>query len=178
MSLPLKVIVGSINPVKLEAVKIAFKKTWPQQAYAFSTQAVSSNVSKQPLTDQETITGALYRAQQALTTGDFGIGLEGGLQRINSDYFSCGWAVIINQKQHIGIGSSARIALPPQAVKLLHQGYELAEIDDLLFQTHNSGQSQGNFGLMTQGLITRKTAYTDACILALTRFTQKDLYQS
>jgi non-canonical (house-cleaning) NTP pyrophosphatase len=59
---------------------------------------------------------------------------------------------------------------------MLQQGMELSEVDDLVFQQQNSRHTQGYFGLMTRGLITRRAAYVDGVIAALTRFVRADLF--
>ena len=76
----MKVAIGSKNPVKIEAVKEAFGKVWPDQDFEFIGIEVPSGVPDQPMSDEESIKGATTRANNALDrlNADFGIGLEGG----------------------------------------------------------------------------------------------------
>lgn len=82
----------------------------------------------------------------------------------------------MNRAGDTGMGSSPRIMLPSAVMDFIHQGMELVEIDDRLFGTTKSGQGEGNFGLMTDGLITRQSAFSQAVIVALTRFIQASLF--
>lgn len=54
------VAVGSTNPVKIEASKLAFEAVWPKRVFEVEGVSVSSGVSDQPMSDQESITGAFY----------------------------------------------------------------------------------------------------------------------
>lgn len=168
--------IGSTNPVKLQATKDALTQTWPNHEFEFQTVFTSSQVSNQPMSDKEAIAGAVNRAKSVIKTADFGVGLEGGLHQIGTNWFSCGWAAVVNSQEQIGLASSTRILVPTQIIELIYKGKELGEIDDIIFGVEKSNQGQGNYGLMTGGLVTRQSAYTQALICALTRFTQTDLF--
>ena len=56
------------------------------------------------------------------------------------------------------------MALPP---RLIDQGMELGDANDRVFATVNSKQGGGAYGLLTDGLYTRESIYTQALILAL-----------
>src|SRR3989344_4421521 len=76
----MKIVVGSANPSKVDAVKEALK-LYPSLAPAEIVAVnVASDVSEQPKTSQETIQGAVTRAKNAYnqTKCDYGIGLESG----------------------------------------------------------------------------------------------------
>ena len=60
-----KVIIASLNPVKIESVKIGFQKMFPDKDFEFEGVAVPSGVSDQPMSNKETLTGAVNRAVNA-----------------------------------------------------------------------------------------------------------------
>ena len=64
----MKVAIGSTNPVKIAAVKSAFKKVWPNKKFTFKGIKVNSGVSHQPMSDIESIKGAGNRAKKAALT--------------------------------------------------------------------------------------------------------------
>ncbi|MGD6950116.1 DUF84 family protein, partial [Bacillus mobilis] len=72
----MKIIIGSKNPAKIGAVEAIFNES----GIEVDSVDVPSGVSDQPFTDDETIKGAVQRAELALKEGggDIGIGLEGG----------------------------------------------------------------------------------------------------
>ena len=174
-----KVLVGSLNPVKIAAVQAAFTTVWPEHTWEIEGVVVSSGVSNQPMSDLESITGARNRAINALAAGeaDYGVGLEGGLQQIGEQWFDCGWVVVRDRNGREGSGSTARLAIPPCMISLVQQGLELGEAVDEVFQEHNSKQSGGHFGLMTNNVITRAKAYTDGVIVALACFVHAHLFE-
>jgi inosine/xanthosine triphosphatase len=179
MSQPPKLVnIGSTNPVKIQAVTRAFRRVWPEKTWQFVGVQVASGIAAQPMSDGESLKGARQRAHLALVQNQasFGVGLEGGVQAIGSDWFDCGWVVVVDQYGTEGLGSTARIITPPKMVQLLKQGMELGDVVDHFFGTKNAKQATGHFGLMTNGAITRTQGYTDGVIMALARFLHPDLF--
>ncbi len=174
------VAVGSTNPVKINAVKSAFKSVFPDKKLKFIFAEVKSDVSKQPKSDKESIKGARNRAKKALKLfkANFGVGLEGGLQKVDDRWFDSGWAVVINKEGFEGIGSSLKMQTPEKMMKLIRKGKELGEVDDIFFKRKDSKKKEGHFGLMTKKLINRKDGYIDAVISALVRFNHPKLFES
>lgn len=126
------IVVGSENPVKLEAVRQAFERVWPDEEWQVEGVAAQSGVSDQPMSDEESIKGATNRAQQALkqTSAEYGVGLEGGLQEIEGRWFDCGWIVVVDKASNKGIGSTMRIMVPRKMMDMIRAGYELSDVDD------------------------------------------------
>ncbi|HVZ58518.1 MAG TPA: inosine/xanthosine triphosphatase [Patescibacteria group bacterium] len=174
----MKVAVGSKNPVKIAAVKEAFVKVWPDREFEFIGTEVDSGVPDQPMSDNESIIGATNRALRAksFVSADYGVGLEGGIQKIGEKYFDCGWIVVIDKKGQRGIDSSIRMEVPPKMMELIHQGTELGKVVDIVFRTNNAKHNQGHFGLMTGNAITRKEGYRDGVITALAAFINPDIF--
>jgi inosine/xanthosine triphosphatase len=166
------VAVGSLNPLKLKATEVAFTRFLPDIEWVFQGSDVPPGVSCQPMSDDEALRGALNRASRAMDelNSDFGVGLEGGLQRIGDDWLNSGWAVVRHRGGGQGIGSTLRITVPDYIMTYVHAGHELGTACDLAFRESNSKQAQGYFGLMTNGLITRTSAFSEAIIAALSVF--------
>ena len=175
----MKVAVGSTNPVKINATKQAFEKIWPNKKWAVIGLEVSSGVSNQPMSDLESIKGATNRAKAALKKvgADFGVGLEGGIQKTKGLWFDTGWVVVIDKNGILGIGTSIRMQSPPVMMKYVHKGMELGHIDDLIFGKKNTKHKQGHFGLMTRGVLVREEAYQHGVISALARFLHPKLFK-
>lgn len=174
----MKVAVGSKNPVKIAAVKEAFEKVFPEEQWEVEGIEVSSGVPDQPMSDEESITGARNRANRSLKdlNADYGVGLEGGLQEINGLWFDNGWIVVMNKKGAEGVGSTVKMPTPAKLMDLIHQGIELGIANDMVFKTKNSKHAEGHFGLMTKNAITRTSGYRDGVIAALSRFVHPDLF--
>lgn len=175
----IRVAIGSKNPVKIEAVKEAFAKVWTDQKFEFIGVEVPSGVPDQPMSDEESIKGATTRASNAFKSqdADFGVGLEGGLQKIGERWFDCGWIVVVDKKGKMGVGSSLRLEAPAKMMELIQQGIELGKVNDIFFKKENSKHDQGHFGLMTNNAVTRKEGYRDGIIAALSAFIHPELFE-
>lgn len=174
-----KVAVGSLNPAKIESVELAFTALFPNIQWQIEGVSVPSSVTDQPMSDKETIRGATNRAKRALKQlkADYGVGLEGGMQKIGKDWYECGWAVIIDSDGTKGCGSSFRLFVPPQIMKHIEEGKELGDAIDIVFHTKNAKHSNGFFGLMTDDQITRPLGYRDGIIAALSRFLHPEVFE-
>ena len=169
----MKIVVTSHNPVKIQAVNQAFKSQFPKREIELIPLGVDSGVSDQPMSDQETRLGARNRVKDArLKTpeADFWVGLEGGLDFFDGHLMAFAWMVIAGSDNRISETRSATLPLPPQVQTLVSEGLELGEANDRVFSTLNSKQGGGAFGLLTDGLLTRESIYTQTLILALVPF--------
>ncbi len=140
---------------------------------------IPSGASAQPKSDAESIKGATNRAVGAIkkTGADFGVGLEGGISKIQNIWFDTAWIVAINKKGVKGIGSTINMQTPSSFIKKVEKGMEIGEIDDMVFKRKNSKHEEGHFGLMTKSALTRELAYVDGVISALVRFINPQLFE-
>ncbi|HED38260.1 MAG TPA: non-canonical purine NTP phosphatase [Ignavibacteria bacterium] len=173
-----KVIVASKNPVKINAVKIGFERMFPLEKFEFEGISVSSEVSEQPMDDEETLTGGINRAHNAkaeFQDADYWVGIEGGVEKINNEMNTFAW-VVIESKYKKGKARTGAFFLPRKIIELVAAGKELGEADDIVFQHTNSKQKNGSVGILTENVITRTSYYTETVILALIPFKNIELY--
>lgn len=172
----IKVIVGSKNPVKINCVREVFSEYF--EGIEITGKEVDSQVSSQPKTEEETIKGAKNRVEQIFKEyePDFGVGIEGGLEYINSQLYTFAWVCIISKKGRMGLGRTAGFLLPSKIEKLIKNGKELGEADDIVFGIKNSKQKMGAIGLLSKGKFDRTKLYTGGVICALLPFLNEKLY--
>jgi len=169
----MKVVVASRNPVKIGATEQAFAKLFPDQTLDMVSVDVASGVSDQPTSDEETRVGARNRAMAAsdvLPEADYWVGLEGGVEVVDEQLMAFAWMAIKGSNGKIGEAISATLPLPPAVKELVDSGMELGDANDKVFSTINSKQGGGAYGLLTNGLYTRESIYTQTLIIALTTF--------
>jgi inosine/xanthosine triphosphatase len=173
-----KVAVASKNPVKLNAVKEAFKQLFPQDEFSFEAVAAPSGVADQPMSDDETYTGALNRVTylSKAVDADYWVAIEGGSQVKNDEYEVFAWVIIKSKEGKSGKGRSSTFFLPSAITKLMKEGKELAHASDILFNESKLGQKQGTIGLLTGNAIDRTKYYVDPVIMALIPFKNPQLY--
>ena len=169
----LKVVIASLNPVKVGAVKAAFRTQFNSDELQIFPLSVESGVSDRPLSDAETRRGARNRVNNArlqIPDADFWVGLEGGLETIDGQLMAFAWMAVGNGSGTISDARSATLPLPPAVQELVASGLELGEANDRIFATINSKQGGGAFGLLTDGLYTRESIYSQTVVLALIPF--------
>jgi inosine/xanthosine triphosphatase len=174
----IKVIIASKNPVKIQAVKTGFERTFPDQQFEFIAMPAASNVSDQPFSSDETYRGAKNRADNAskeITNADFYVGIEGGIEFVHDEIASFTWVVIKSSGKY-GKSKTGTFFLPKKVVALIKDGRELGEAVDIAFESNNSKQLNGAVGILTKNLIDRTKLYAEAVILSLIPFKNIDLY--
>ena len=173
----IRIVVASKNPVKIDAVKDGLSLFIPE-GFELLGVSVESGVSDQPMSDVETLNGAVNRVQQAqihYPGHDYYVGLEGGVEQTASGLMAFAWMVISNVAR-IGKARTASFFLPPEVAKLVHEGMELGDADDRVFAKTNSKQQNGAVGLLTNDAITRKSLYIPAVQMAFIPFLNPELY--
>ena len=191
---PLKVAIGSTNATKIRAVTEAFAAAFPSRALSFTTHAVPSGVSAQPMGDEETRLGALNRASAAAAAAaaiaadggaaaapqhqpvDYAVGLEGGCGDDLDGALVCfAWMAVVPcgaaaAGSRESTARTATLRLPVAVADLVRAGVELGDADDRVFGRVGSKHKDGAVGLLTKGLIDRAAYYKHALILALAPF--------
>jgi inosine/xanthosine triphosphatase len=178
----MKVIVGSTNPVKVNAARSVFCKIDP--SVEIVAVAVESGVPHQPWGDAETRQGAINRAHAAMRDGvdharaDYAVGFEGGVIDTEHGIMTCAWCAVINATDKCGLGGSVNMMLPPQVQEALRNGAELGPAMDDLVGERNTKQGPGAAGILTDGLTDRQMEYEHMLALALAPFRRPDLFEN
>ncbi len=174
-----KVVIASTNPVKIETTSRGFSKMFPDLKFEFIGVSAPSGVSDQPMSEVETLNGAINRAENVSkleNKADFWVGIEGGLEEISTEMESFAWVVVKSKSGKFGKGRTGSFFLPDKVTRLIKQGKELGEADDIVFKMENSKQANGSVGILTGNVLTRTSFYEPAVILALIPFKNGELY--
>ena len=176
----MKVLVGSRNPVKLEATEEAFSKYF--DAVEVVGISVNSEVSNQPIED-ETFAGAKNRAfelkrinEERNFEAEFFVGIEGGIKKLYDSWFVFGVMCIMDDKGRIGYGTSPFFELPSHITEKLLKGIELGDVMDNLIGEKNTKEREGAVGYFTKGVMDRKRYYVAGLTVALIPFLNEGLY--
>jgi inosine/xanthosine triphosphatase len=161
--------VGSENPVKLAAVEECLQELHGID-FSLSGIDVDSQVNEQTQSFTETIEGATNRAQTALQTADFAIGLEDGIFQIpgqEGTYMNICACVITNGTvTHHGCSSAFEY---PQDITdlVLSRGLDISEALGAAGYTGNPGigAAEGAIGILSEGRLIRKD-YTKQAVNA------------
>ncbi len=182
----MKIFVGSINPVKLNATTVAASETWPEVSVI--AYEVDSQVSDQPMTDEETKTGAINRARAVLRKGladqksdvseVLGVGLEGGvLIDKKGEMWTTIWAVVIDKDNELFVANGARFPVPKLIADRVKQGEEMGPVMASFFNGRPVKKQEGMIGVVTKGFVDRTEEYTAIIKMALGQWYGRDWQQ-
>ncbi|MFD9625106.1 DUF84 family protein [Peribacillus muralis] len=151
----MRIAIGSKNPAKIQAVLDVY-----EEAEIISLQ-VESGVSEQPFSDEETMEGAMTRARNCLaqSNADIGIGLEGGVVKMNQDLFLCNWGAMATRDGSVIVAGGARVPLPEIVAGKLLRGEELGPVMDAFTKQTNVSKKEGAIGVFTNERITRSDMF-------------------
>mmetsp|Transcript_27318 Transcript_27318/g.45560 ORF Transcript_27318/g.45560 Transcript_27318/m.45560 type:complete len:211 (-) Transcript_27318:513-1145(-) len=194
------VVVGSKNPVKINSVRAAFVRAFPDTSFEFEGIDAASGVPDQPWGDSETRQGAINRALACSSSfsaskgvpPDYAVGLEGGVEEDDAASKHPGaaglqctvncfaWMAVLKPAPEgavprWGLARTASFQLPPPIVALMlgsegSSPMELGSADDAVFHDENSKQKGGTVGKVTRGLVDRTAYYEHALHMALCPF--------
>ncbi len=170
--------IGSTNPVKINAVKLATQDYWPQaKLLGFE---VDSQVSEQPHSDQETKLGAINRAKAALKIGKishqqelknnqdyFGVGLEGGVMMINDQMWTTIWVTVIDKNNKLFLANGGRFLVPEFLANQINQGEEMGPALSKYFNGRSVKTQEGLVGIVTNNYLDRAELYSAIVKLAI-----------
>lgn len=166
---PLRYALGTQN----EAKRLAVQKATGTDPICLS---VPSGVSGQPMSEEETITGAINRAKAALASApqaDIGLGLEGGLmydREFTQQWYLISVCAAWNGRE-LYLGKGLAFPLPRQAAeRIMAEGIELNVVIDEWGQTTGSNHRGGAYAFLTGGRVNRADVFCEAVIAATTPF--------
>ncbi len=191
---PVAIFVGSTNPVKVNAVKQAVIKHWPD--LAVTGFEVNSQIPAQPIGDDQTRLGAQNRARLALEFGlalessltdttkhnqstYLGIGLEGGVVEYDGQLWSTVWgcvtdgSLIDNQPKTLPTqlrffeANGARFILPEKIAQAIRDGEELGPLMSRLHDGADVKRTSGAIGILTDNFVDRTEEYSAIIKLAV-----------
>ena len=161
----MKVVVGSLNPVKLNATKNILEKIYGK--INISSKYVDSGVPDQPFGLDETIKGAVSRAKNSYSIDvDLSVGIESGLMKTPNTltgYIDLQWCAIFDGK-NVTLGVSSGFEYPPEVVKEVLSGVEVGDVMDRITVVDNLGMKKGAVSHLSRDMLNR-TENTEQCVL-------------
>src|SRR5215467_11640249 len=166
-------VVASQNPVKIEATRRGFARVFPRREFSLHPVAAPSDVRPQPLSDAETLQGALNRVQyaaQLVPQADYWVGIEGGVEERQGSMEAFAW-IVVSAPPVLGKSRTGTFGVPEEVAALVRQGHELAAAVEAVYQHTQVKSTTGAVGVLTEGVLDRVQLYEHAVVLALVPFT-------
>lgn len=173
----MKIAIGSTNPVKIKATENVIKRIYGD--FEIIPIEIETKVSHTPLTDDECVEGALYRANEAIkkTNADLGIGMEGGIAKRIDKHFLVGWCVVIDKNGDVALGHGGGIEVPESVMKKVLEGKELGTVMDEITGMDETKRKMGASGILTKGLTNRQEAWEEILIHTMAKKLNPELYR-
>jgi len=170
------VLVGSENPVKVEAVKNAFSLYFEN----VETEGieVKSGVKEQPTELEEIVQGAKNRAKNAFEKKkcDFSVGIEAGIFKVKGS--RTGWmdtaAVSIFDGKEFYLGFTPIFEYPKEILeRALEKKITTGKAMEELYNAKDPSREEGIIGIITKGKMPRTKLHEYGIICALTGIINK-----
>jgi len=166
---PVKVYLGSQNPVKKESVRDALSEYFDLELVCGEVE----EVKKQPF-NEEIIRGAKTRAE--VPEGfDYGIGVESGIVQTKDHSFSLEYAAIRDRFGFTSTGHGPGFPIPERWIGELKSGMTLGEKMRVIFK--DPAEKMGAIGLLTNGQVKRQDCIKSACSMAMIPRLKAEIYR-
>jgi inosine/xanthosine triphosphatase len=175
----MRVVLGSQNPPKQRATELAFSAAFPDAEVTIDCFGTDSGVSAHPLSLDETLTGAINRAnnvREQSGDADYYVGIEGGLVEGAGRVWEVGVVAVVNARGDVSTGISAGIEMRGVVLDAVRNGIELSDVIKQRFGIDAVGVANGFYGLATNDHVTRQAAYEQAVAFALAPYIHPEFY--
>ncbi|MCD6495506.1 inosine/xanthosine triphosphatase [Candidatus Bipolaricaulota bacterium] len=164
----MNVNVGTVNSLKVEAVRTVFDTAFPEDDIEVSTVDVSSGVPAQPF-NGELALGAINRAHAALLDADYGVGIEAGIVHFPGceERFSVQFCAIVDRDGGVSVGHGPGYTLPHEVIAALEAGSDLNREMSRISGIEEIRNKIGAVGYLSNGITDRLTITRDAVLMAL-----------
>lgn len=168
----IKIILGSKNNSKKEAIELALNKINIKD-YEITSLDVDSHVSSKPI-DDETLVGAHNRNQELLRyclknniDFDLLISIEGGYEQVGEYYFIVTYASIVDNYGNEYFGKSQGLQITKEMFDWVKSGKSLNKIIEEILDTTNNKKGNGISGYLTNGYYYRSYFDSTAVVSAI-----------
>jgi len=175
----MRIAVGSMNPAKVAAVEAVMRRIYGE-VEVVGTE-VSSGVSEQPLSLDETVIGAVNRAKRALDAedADFGVGIEAGLVRFPhtlTGYINVQVGAVADSSGNVTVGHGPGFEYPPSVVERVLEGEESGLLIGEMVGDPDVKKKEGAIGFLTGGITSRGELAEMAVLMAMVPRLKERLY--
>jgi len=159
-----KIRVGTSNRIKIEAVRTVMERIYGNVVVI--PVEVKSGVPEQPM-NLETRTGAINRAEAARGDCDLSVGIEAGVWPTDDGLYDFQYCAVIDREGRMTIGIGSGFRYPDEVAALIMEGMTVGEAMRKIYGETDIGKKQGAIGLLSNGLIDRKTLTEQSVTMAM-----------
>lgn len=177
---PVRVSVGSGNPVKVDAVRQEMGRVLPGLDLEVQGHTIRSGVPEQPR-DGETLTGARNRAFGAMGAwreADYAVGVEAGMNQgpDGTAWFDAQVCVVQDRLGHTTVGWGPAFQYPDWVTARTLRGEMVSDILGPVADDDRIGSTTGAIGYLTDGRMDRTELTRIAVLMAFVPRIRSGLY--
>lgn len=148
------IAVGSLNHVKVEAVRTVMDRIYGD--VRITAVDADSGVPDQPF-EGKTREGAVNRARNALGNHEMAVGIEAGVFEKEDGLYDIQYCAVIDRTGKLTVGMGMGFRYPDGIAELVRAGRTVGDAFHKVYGNTDIGKKQGAIGLLSKGLIDRKT---------------------
>lgn len=148
------IAVGSLNHVKVEAVRTVMERIFGN--VRITAVDVSSEVPPQPF-EEQTRQGAVNRARNALGGHEMAVGIEAGVFEKEDGLYDFQYCAVLDRDGRLTVGTGSGFMYPPEVAGYVRGGMTVGDAVKKVFGSTDIGKKQGAVGLLSGGLLDRKS---------------------
>ena len=160
----LDIAVGSTNHVKVAAVRSVMERIYGEVKVVGVD--VPSGVPLQPFGDQ-THQGSVNRAKAALGDHDMAVGIEAGVFEMLDGLYDIQHCTILTRDGRMTFGQGSGFRYPDAVAELVRKGMTVGDAMKEVYGNTEIGKKQGAIGLLSKGLLDRKTLTEQSVMAAM-----------
>jgi len=168
---PLRVGVGSTNPVKINAVRAVIGLFYDR----LELREYEVDGPAQPFGD-ETVRWARERARAALQDNDIGVGIEAGVFERDDGLYDVQYCAILDRGGVMSIGHGSGFRYPSLVAEKVRHGATVGEAFSICFGEEDIGTREGAIGFLTKGRLNREELTRQSVMAAMVPRIRRDLY--
>ncbi len=158
------IAVGSLNQVKVLAVRSVMERVYGE--VRITAVDVPSGVPPQPFGDQ-THEGSRNRALAALGGHEMAVGIEAGVFEMLDGLYDIQHCTVVSRDGRETYGQGSGFRYPDSIAELIRDGMTVGDAIHRVYGNINIGRGQGAVGLLSKGLIDRRTLTEQSVIAAM-----------
>lgn len=176
----MKILMGTINPGKIQGAKQAFEKYF--EDVEIEGVKVSSEVNDQPIND-EIFQGVRNRvknvrryAEENGIEADYYVASEAGIINLSGEWIDINAVVIEDKEGYQSLGISQGFPVPEKYMKEIRET-ELGKVMDRIFSGKELAKGKGGISILTKDVVSRIELTQNAFVMALIKHINGDLWR-
>lgn len=174
-----KIVITSVNPVKLSALKKVASSLYPNETFEFVSLSLEkdgpepigrTNILKQ-------IQDALDAGKTEIQNADYYVCIEGGMEIFDGEMHETAYAVVESTTGGKGVSSCASFRVPTWIANEVKNGKGFADAVDEFYKTQGTKQGGGFVNILTGGVINKEEHCIQALAIAFASADKKDWYK-